>query len=105
LAYWAELVRTRFSAQQKLFRASGAGDDEKVTQGLDAFEACDSVCPEGTAENSPTHHRKMTFQEEFLALLKKQHIEYDERYLWNEFQPSLRDLANSHSAPNAEALG
>ncbi len=28
------------------------------------------------------HHRKMTFQEEFLALLKKHRIEYDERYLW-----------------------
>jgi REP element-mobilizing transposase RayT len=29
-----------------------------------------------------THHRKMTFQEEFLALLKKHRVEYDERYLW-----------------------
>ena len=29
------------------------------------------------------HHRKMPFQEEFLALLKKHHIEYDERYLWD----------------------
>ncbi len=28
------------------------------------------------------HHRKMTFQEEFLALLKKHRIDYDERYLW-----------------------
>jgi REP element-mobilizing transposase RayT len=28
------------------------------------------------------HHPKMTFQEEFLALLKKHRIEYDERYLW-----------------------
>ena len=28
------------------------------------------------------HHEKMTFQEEFLALLKKHRIEYDERYLW-----------------------
>ena len=28
------------------------------------------------------HHHKMTFQEEFLALLKKHRIEYDERYLW-----------------------
>lgn len=28
------------------------------------------------------HHQKMTFQEEFLALLKKHRIEYDERYLW-----------------------
>ena len=33
-------------------------------------------------ENQEEHHRKMTFQEEFLALLKKHRIEYDERYLW-----------------------
>jgi len=30
----------------------------------------------------------MTFQEEFLALLKKHRIEYDDRYCGNEFQPS-----------------
>ena len=29
------------------------------------------------------HHRKMTFQEEFVSLLKKHRIEYDERYLWD----------------------
>jgi REP element-mobilizing transposase RayT len=29
------------------------------------------------------HHRKMTFKEEFLTLLKKHRIEYDERYLWD----------------------
>lgn len=28
------------------------------------------------------HHRKMTFEEEFLALLRKHGVEYDERYLW-----------------------
>ena len=28
------------------------------------------------------HHRTRTFQEEFLAFLKKHGIEYDERYLW-----------------------
>jgi hypothetical protein len=28
------------------------------------------------------HHRKMSFQEEFLALLKKHRIPYDERHLW-----------------------
>jgi putative transposase len=32
--------------------------------------------------SQPEHHRKMTFQEEILALLKKHEIEYDERYLW-----------------------
>jgi putative transposase len=28
------------------------------------------------------HHRKFTFQEEFLRLLKKHTIEYHERYMW-----------------------
>ena len=28
------------------------------------------------------HHRKRTFQEEYLAFLKKHGVEYDERYLW-----------------------
>ena len=33
-------------------------------------------------ENQAAHHRTMSFQEEFVALLKKHNIEYDERYLW-----------------------
>jgi REP element-mobilizing transposase RayT len=33
-------------------------------------------------QHQAEHHRKMSFQEEFLALLKKHHINYDERYLW-----------------------
>ena len=28
------------------------------------------------------HHQKQTFQEEYLELLRKHGIEYDERYLW-----------------------
>lgn len=28
------------------------------------------------------HHRRKTFQEEFLAFLKRHGIEYDERYVW-----------------------
>jgi len=28
------------------------------------------------------HHRKISFQEEFLAYLKKHEIEHDERYIW-----------------------
>jgi REP element-mobilizing transposase RayT len=34
-------------------------------------------------KNQQEHHRKMTFQEEFLALLKRHRIEYDEGYLWD----------------------
>jgi REP element-mobilizing transposase RayT len=32
--------------------------------------------------NQQVHHHKMTFQGEFLALLNKHGIEFDERYLW-----------------------
>ena len=34
-------------------------------------------------QGQEAHHRKKTFQEEFLALLKKHRVEYDERYLWD----------------------
>ena len=33
-------------------------------------------------KNQKEHHKKATFQEEYLAILKKHGIEYDERYLW-----------------------
>src|SRR5436190_5816242 len=33
--------------------------------------------------NQEEHHRQMTFQEEFIALLKKYNVPYDERYLWD----------------------
>lgn len=33
-------------------------------------------------QNQEEHHRKKTFEEEFLQFLKKHNIEYDERYVW-----------------------
>ena len=36
----------------------------------------------GYIQGQEKHHRRVTFQAEFLALLKKHRIEYDERYLW-----------------------
>jgi putative transposase len=33
-------------------------------------------------ENQKEHHRRVTFQEEFLDFLRKHEIEYDERYIW-----------------------
>ena len=29
------------------------------------------------------HHRKVTFQEEFIAFLKRHDISFDEKYLWD----------------------
>lgn len=34
-------------------------------------------------ENQEEHHRKKTFQEEYISFLKKYDIEYDERYIWD----------------------
>jgi putative transposase len=33
--------------------------------------------------NQERHHRRRTFQDEFLALLKAHGLEYDERYVWD----------------------
>jgi hypothetical protein len=33
-------------------------------------------------QNQREHHPKKTFQEEYLELLKKYEVDYDERYLW-----------------------
>ena len=32
--------------------------------------------------NQEEHHRKKTFQEEYLEFLKQSDVEYDERYIW-----------------------
>jgi putative transposase len=33
--------------------------------------------------NQEIHHRKMTFQEEFRAILNKHRVRFDERYVWD----------------------
>jgi len=33
--------------------------------------------------NQKEHHRKKTFQNEYMAFLKKYNVEYDERYVWD----------------------
>ena len=34
-------------------------------------------------KNQEKHHRKKLFQDEFRAFLKKYHVAYDERYVWD----------------------
>ena len=34
-------------------------------------------------ERQEEHHRRITFQDEFRAFLKKYRIDYDARYLWD----------------------
>jgi REP element-mobilizing transposase RayT len=52
--------------------------------GYGAFTVSKSNLPEVTRyiRNQREHHRKRTFQEEYLEFLQRHGIEYDERYLW-----------------------
>jgi len=33
-------------------------------------------------QSQTEHHRKQSFEEEFIAFLKKNNVEYDPRYVW-----------------------
>jgi REP-associated tyrosine transposase len=52
--------------------------------GYGAFSVSRSNVPDVIRyiNNQEEHHRKISFQEEFVAFLKKHGIEYDERYIW-----------------------
>jgi len=52
--------------------------------GYGAFTISKSNLPEVVRyiQNQREHHRKKTFQEEYLELLQQHGVEYDERYLW-----------------------
>ncbi|MBI2190411.1 MAG: IS200/IS605 family transposase [Planctomycetes bacterium] len=52
--------------------------------GYGAFTVSTSAVDEVKAyiANQTEHHRKLTFQEEFVAFLKRHNIEFHERYLW-----------------------
>ena len=53
-------------------------------QGYGCFSIGISQVDETVAyiESQPEHHKKRSFEEEFVAFLKKHGIEYDERYIW-----------------------
>jgi putative transposase len=53
-------------------------------EGYGAFSISVSGIEETIAyiQTQEAHHRTRTFEEEFIAFLKKNRIEYDERYVW-----------------------
>ena len=53
-------------------------------QGYGAFTVSVSNCPsvKEYIAKQPEHHQTKTFQEEYVAFLKKHGVTYDERYLW-----------------------
>jgi len=52
--------------------------------GYGAFSVSESNIPAVSRyiATQQEHHKKLTFQEEYVAFLKKNKIAYDERYIW-----------------------
>jgi putative transposase len=52
--------------------------------GFSAFTVSQSLMPRVATyiRNQKQHHKRMNFQAELLKLLARNHVEYDERYLW-----------------------
>jgi putative transposase len=53
-------------------------------RGYGAFSVSTSLIQENIVyiRNQREHHRKKTFQEEYVSFLKKNLVDYDEKYLW-----------------------
>jgi REP element-mobilizing transposase RayT len=73
-------IKTNSSAWRREKGDTGFG----WQNGYGGFTVNPSIVPDVMAyiHCQREHHRKQTFQEEFLELLRKHDIEYDERYLW-----------------------
>ena len=67
-------VKQRWSQQRKFAWQGGYG----------AFSVSESrrAAVIRYIRDQPQHHRRISFQDEFLALLKNHRVEFDERYIW-----------------------
>ena len=64
--------------------ANGRGQRLTWQQGYAAFSVSASLVPAVSRyiQNQKEHHKKLSFQEELLALLKKHGVEFDPRYVF-----------------------
>jgi len=66
---WMNETHTRHFAWQEGYGAFTVGISQKA----------DTIA---YIESQAEHHRKRSFEEEFIAFLKKHNVEYDPRYIW-----------------------
>lgn len=68
-------IQERFSHIEKFAWQAGYGVFSVSASNLEAVRTY--------IENQPIHHAKVSFQDEFRALLEKHGVAYDERYVWD----------------------
>jgi len=80
----ADLVREAKRTSSEWVKTTHGVQQFGWQEGYGAFSVSRSSVPEIRTyiREQETHHRKRTFQEEYLEFLEKHGVEYDERYLW-----------------------
>ena len=80
----ADFLRDLKAASSKWVHESIGERDFSWQEGYGAFTVSASLreTVKNYIANQEEHHRKRTFQEEYLDLLRKSEVEFDERYLW-----------------------
>jgi len=80
----SDLMRTVKARSSKWVHDTFPSEQDFAWQeGYAAFSVSQSNVPEVVAyiRNQAEHHKKMSFEEEFVALLKRHGIQYDQRYV------------------------
>jgi REP element-mobilizing transposase RayT len=78
-----EILKKDSSKFVKTFGATFADFHWQDGYGLFSLSPSHVQAVRGYIVNQEQHHKKETFQEEFLRVLKKYGADYDERYLWD----------------------
>ena len=80
----AEIARVVKTSSSRWVRTEHSAEFAWQT-GYGVFSVSESSVPEVTKyiAAQEEHHKRRSFQEEFVAFLKKNHVEYDPRYIWD----------------------
>src|SRR6202022_2182306 len=95
----SELVKNLKTSSSKILKGK-VHDGFSWQNGYGAFSVSQSASKSvfSYMPDPESHHRRMTFQEEFRALLNKHEIRFDERYVWDCPRQILRPFSTSNPA-------
>ena len=76
--------RIKYSSHKYIVSLSGNYRSFSWQNGYAAFSVSSSLLEKAGnyIQNQAEHHKKRTFEEEYLLLLKHYHVDYDERYVF-----------------------
>ena len=81
----AQLVQELKTSSSKWMKGEGESPTFSWQAGYGAFSVSESKVEavKSYIANQEEHHRRVTFQDEYRALLEKHRVPFDERYVWD----------------------